>query len=164
MSLVILKEHLDIISQIKAGDKLNIFYSKLQIDKPSIFRPIYRFFLKQNRLSTHNYILKLIDDVIWEMDNYITSKNIKNPIIFKSKIKNRDEYFEIQNKMEKLKTAVKNLSITYQNDLDYLRMCNLLINRINKVNPEYYSYWIVRRNCNLPTIDEDGNYRESVTF
>ncbi len=145
MSLKVLKENLDIINQIKTGDKLNIFNSKVQINKPSIFRPIYRMLLKQNRLLTHNYILKLIDDVIWEMDNYITSKNIKNPIIFKSKIKNRDEYFEIQNKMEKLKTAVRNLSVTYQNDLDYFRMCNLLINRINKINPEYYSYWIVRR-------------------
>lgn len=164
MELYILKENLNTMSRIKINDKLIICDNVIKINKPSIFRPLYRMMFNQNRAKANIFLIKLIDAVIWEMDNFITSKDLKNPIIFKSQIKSQSEYIEFQAIMDQLKLSIGKLCVTYRYDTYYVRQLNSLIDRINKVNPEYYSYWAIRRNCNLPIIDEEGNYRESVTF
>lgn len=164
MDFYILKENLNTMSRIRINDKLIICDNVIKINKPSLFRPLYRFVLKQNRVKTNIFLIKLIDAVIWEMDNFITSKDLKNPLIFKSQIKNKSEYIEFQSIMDQLKLSISKLSVTYRYDSCYVKQLNSLIDRVNKVNPEYYSYWKVRRNRNLPIIDEEGNYRESVTF
>ena len=164
MDFKTLKENLNTISKIRINDKLIICDNVVKINRPTLFRPLYRFVFKQNRVKTNIFLIKLIDAVIWEMDNFITSRDLKNPIIFKSQIKSQCEYIEFQSIMDQLKLSVSKLIITYRYDSFYVRQLNSLIDRINKVNPEYYSYWVIRRNRNLPIIDEEGNYRESVTF
>ena len=164
MELYILKENLNTMGRVGINDKLIINNNIIKINKPSIFRPLYRFLFKQNRTKANIFLIKLIDAVIWEMDNFITSKDLKNPLIFKSQIKSQSEYIEFQAVMDQLKLSIGKLSVTYRYDTYYVRQLNSLIDRINKVNPEYYSYWAIRRNRNLPIIDEEGNYRESVTF
>lgn len=164
MELYILKENLNTMGRVGINDKLIINNNIIKINKPSIFRPLYRFLFKQNRTKANIFLIKLIDAVIWEMDNFITSKDLKNPLIFKSQIKSQSEYIEFQAIMDQLKLSIGKLSVTYRYDTYYVRQLNSLIDRINKVNPEYYSYWEIRRNRNLPIIDEEGNYRESVTF
>tara|TARA_B100000242_G_C42707466_1_gene330821 strand:- start:9 stop:503 length:495 start_codon:yes stop_codon:yes gene_type:complete len=164
MDFHILKENLNTMSKVRINDKLIICDNVIKINKPSLFRPLYRFVFKQSRVKSNIFLIKLIDAVIWEMDNFITSKDLKNPIIFKSQIKNNSEYIEFQSIMDQLKLSIGKLSVTYRYDTYYVRQLNSLIDRINKVNPEYYSYWAIRRNKNLPIIDEEGNYRESVTF
>ena len=164
MELYILKENLYTMSRVRINDKLITSNNVIKINKSSIFRPLYRMMFKHNRVKTYVFLIKLIDAVIWEMDNFITSKDLKNPLIFKSQIKSQSEYIEFQAIMDQLKLSIGKLSVTYRHDTYYVRQLNSLIDRINKINPEYYSYWIIRRNRNLPIIDEEGNYRESVTF
>ena len=103
MDFYILKENLNTMSRIRINDKLIICDNVIKINKPSLFRPLYRFVLKQNRVKTNIFLIKLIDAVIWEMDNFITSKDLKNPLIFKSQIKNKSEYIEFQSIMDQLK-------------------------------------------------------------
>ena len=61
MELYVLKENLYTMGRVRINDKLIISNNVIKINKPSIFRPLYRIMFKHNRVKTYVFLIKLIE-------------------------------------------------------------------------------------------------------
>ena len=154
-------KNLNTLNKIQINDKVIIKDNLLYIDKYSLCRPLLRTLNRQNREKFYLFLIKLIDELVINLDYYIEYKNIKDNKWKLPNIKNFQTFLDIQNKLLNLVNAIDNLKKTYNTDIEYCRKINLLKERINRTNPEYYSYYILRNSGSLPVIDEVGFFKDS---
>lgn len=162
---ILLLRNLDVINNIKINDKIIINDNIISIDKYSIFRPITRRCSKQNREQIHLYLIKMIEDLIRHLEYFVEYKSLKNQKDKKiPKITTIDKYFEIQYKYLNLKNIVDILIETYKSDKEYCRKLFLLKERINRTDPNYYTYYLLQEKLSLSVIGENQKFKYSNSF
>lgn len=161
----LLVRNLETINELKLNDKISINNNVLSINKYSFCRPIKRMCLRQNRECLYLYLVKMIDDLIRHLEYYVEYRSLKcqeGRTI--PKISSFNKYLEIQSKYLNIKNIVDVLRKTYESDKEYCRKLYLLKERINKTDPELYTYYLINKKSTLSTIAEDKKLRYSNSF
>tara|TARA_B100001248_G_scaffold249870_1_gene223398 strand:+ start:42 stop:551 length:510 start_codon:yes stop_codon:yes gene_type:complete len=161
----LLVRNLETINELKLYDKISINKNVLSINKYSLCRPMKRMYSGQNRENLYLYLIKIIDDIVRHLEYFVEYKSLKcqegRNI---PKISSFDKYLEIQRKYLNIKNIVDILGKTYESDKEYCRKLYLLKERIDKTDPNFYTYYLINEKSTLSTIEENKKLRYSNSF
>jgi hypothetical protein len=119
--IIFFYNNLDTIAKIENGHKLYIDKSNLiQLDEPYMFQGIWRYCNSFSRKDAIYVLTKLYNDIeIYMNAIYLKNmdKNNSNYKYFKINENDYQIFINIIEKIQKSKSGIKNLQLTYENDV-----------------------------------------------
>lgn len=128
----VIKINLEIISNIKKGDKLQYHDGRFYTDEWNYFQPLIRWYNNDTRIKTVTELYTLIENVFKIIDRKSILNNYYEPILKEMKLtdNNDRELMEIIDGLNKCIIGINNLKETYKNDIRISELLNILIEKI----------------------------------
>ena len=138
MDYNLLISNIDIVNGINVNEKLCLFNNNLYIDKPTCYRPFYRYCNNQNREKIYAFLIKLVDDISVELTKYkYYNCNVAYFKLEDLNIQSMKDYAIIFKKMDDMRHAFDKLKVTYKSNKEFVKKLDLLKNKVIELNPDY---------------------------
>lgn len=134
--------NLTTIGKLSPGDKLAVDKGKIYISSSRYNRPIARWFHRQDRYSSIEFLKSTVDFatdyIMTRLELFKTTELVEDKtILHETQLKAKDELKIIVSVFNGTRRGLEELKGTYQDDRSTLSALDVVINKISKVEEEY---------------------------